>query len=95
MITFEKLIGMKVITSGAHILGEVKGGKIDTKTWEVKQLQVKLADNAADKLGMKKRFGSSNIAVPVSFIQAIGEVITIAKSIEELENEHQISAYKE
>ncbi len=46
MITFEKLIGMKVITSGAHILGEVKGGKIDTKTWEEKQLQVKLADNA-------------------------------------------------
>jgi sporulation protein YlmC with PRC-barrel domain len=50
MITFEKLMGMKVITSGAHILGEVKGGKIDTKSWEVKTLKVKLADNSANKL---------------------------------------------
>jgi sporulation protein YlmC with PRC-barrel domain len=95
MITFEKLIGMKVITSGAHILGEVKGGKIDTKTWEVKLLQVKLAGSSADKLGVKKRFGSSNIGIPVSFIQAIGEVITIGKSIEELENAHQITAFKD
>jgi sporulation protein YlmC with PRC-barrel domain len=95
MITFEKLIGMKVITSGAHILGEVKGGKIDTKTWEVKLLQVKLAGSSADKLGVKKRFGSSNIGIPVSYIQAIGEVITIGKSIEELENAHQITAFKD
>jgi sporulation protein YlmC with PRC-barrel domain len=95
VITFEKLIGMKVITSGAHILGEVKGGKIDTKSWEVKLLQVKLAGSSADKLGVKKRFGSSNIGIPVSFIQAIGEVITIAKSLEELENAHQITAFKD
>jgi hypothetical protein len=44
---------------------------------------------------MKKRFGSSNIGIPVNFIQAVGEVITIAKSIEELEKEHQITAFKD
>ena len=29
LINFEKIIGLQVITSGAHILGEVKGAKIN------------------------------------------------------------------
>ena len=50
LINFEKIIGLQVITSGAHILGEVKGAKIDTKTWEIKCLNVKLTDAAQTDL---------------------------------------------
>ena len=42
VINFEDIVGLQVVTSGAHILGEVKGVKIDTTNWEVKFLNVKL-----------------------------------------------------
>ena len=75
MINFEKIIGLQVITSDAHTLGEVKGARVDTATWEIKYLNVKLADNAANRLGMKKRFGSPTISIPVSMVQAVAELV--------------------
>ncbi|MGA3060395.1 MAG: hypothetical protein ABSD92_08505 [Candidatus Bathyarchaeia archaeon] len=95
MINFDKIIGLQVITSGAHILGEVKGARIDTKTWEIKCLNVKLADDAATRLGMKKRFGSPIISVPVSLVQAVAGVITLSKSLEELESGKELEENKE
>ena len=95
MINFEKMIGLQVVTSGAHILGEVKGAKIDTKTWEVKFLNVKLSDKAADRLGMKKRFRSSQISIPITMVKAVAELVTIDKSMEELENAKDIVEFKE
>ena len=95
MINFEKIIGLQVITIEAHILGEVKGARVDTNTWEIKYLNVKLADNAANRLGMKKRFGSPTISIPVSMIQACGDVVSVNKSLEQLENAKEIVEYKE
>ena len=90
MINFEEIIGLQVVTSGAHIIGEVKGAKIDTTTWVIKFLNVKLTGEAAESLGMKKRFRSSKICIPVSWIQAVAHVVTISRSLEELESSHEI-----
>ncbi len=94
-INFEEIIGLQVVTSGAKILGEVKGVKIDTATWEVKFLNVKLTGEAAESLGMKKRFGSSKICIPVSMVQAVAHVVTISRSMEELESSQEITECKE
>jgi sporulation protein YlmC with PRC-barrel domain len=95
LINFEKIIGLQVITSGANILGQVKGARIDTKTWEIKYLNVKLSDEAANRLGMKKRFRSSTISVPVIYVLAIAGVVTLTKSLEELEDGKEIEESKE
>jgi len=95
LINFEKIIGLQVITSGANILGEVKGARIDTTTWKIQYLNVKLADNAAKRLGMKKRFRSPTISVPVAMVQAVAELVTLTKSLEELEGAKEIVEYKE
>jgi sporulation protein YlmC with PRC-barrel domain len=95
LINFEKIIGLQVITSGANILGQVKGARIDTKTWEIKYLNVKLSDEAANRLGMKKRFRSSTISVPVKDVLAIAGVVTLTKSLEELEGGKEIIESKE
>jgi sporulation protein YlmC with PRC-barrel domain len=94
MINFEEIIGLNVVTSEAHILGEVKGAKIDTATWAIKYLNVKLTGDAAESLGMKKRFRSSKICIPVGMVQAIAHVVTITRSIEELENSQEITECK-
>jgi len=95
MINFEEIIGLQVVTSGAYILGEVKGAKIDTETWAIKYLNVKLTGEAAESLGMKKRFRSSKICIPVDMVQAVAQVVTISRSIEDLESSQEITECKE
>jgi sporulation protein YlmC with PRC-barrel domain len=91
LINVEEIMGLQVVTSGAKIIGEVKGAKVDTETWAIKFLNVKLTGDAAESLGLKKRFRSSKICIPVSMIQAVGHVVTISRSIEELESSQEIT----
>jgi len=95
LLNFEKIMGLKVITTDAHTLGEVKGARVDTESWTIGYLNVKLADNAATRLGMKKRFGSPTISIPVNMVQAVSEHVTISKSLEQLEKAKEIVEYKE
>ena len=95
MVAFEKLIGLQVITSAAEILGEVKGANIDTKNWQVTEFYVKLSNAAAEELNMKKRFGSSVASVPIGVVAAVGNVVSLSKSMKDLENSREIIAYKE
>jgi hypothetical protein len=57
-------------------------------------LNVKLTGEAAESLGMKKRFRSSKICVPVGMVQAVAHVVTISRTMEELENSQEISECK-
>jgi sporulation protein YlmC with PRC-barrel domain len=95
LINIEDIMGLQVITSGAKIIGEVKGAKVDTATWLIKFLNVKLTGDAAESLGLKKRFRSSKICIPVSMVQAVAHVVTINRSIEELESSQEIAECKE
>ena len=95
LINFEEIIGLDVVTSGAFIIGKVRGAKLDTTSWEIKFLNVKLTSEAAESLGIKKRFRSSVICIPVSMVQAVGHVVTIFRSVEELETSQEITECKD
>lgn len=86
---------MQIISSKAHILGEVKGIEINTETWQVTHLHVKLDNEAAIKLGFKKRFRTSKICIPISFVKAVGELITINASFEDLKDSYEITECKD
>ena len=72
-------------------MNERKGAKIDTATWGIKYLNVKLTGDASESLGMKKRFRSSKICIPVSMVQAVAHVVTISRTLEELESSQEIA----
>ncbi len=91
LVNFESLLGKKVITAGAYILGEVKGANVDTVNWNVTQLYVKLTDTAAEELGYKKRFRSSTVCVPVKMVLAVADVVTIDSSLKELSESNEIT----
>ena len=94
MKNIEEIMGLQVLTSGAIIIGEIKGAKFDEATWKIKFLNIKLTGEAAERLGMKKRLRSSMICIPVEMVKAIGHVVTISRSIEELENSQEIAECK-
>lgn len=95
LIDFSTLLGKKVICSGAYIVGEVKSVSIDTTTWYVRNLLVKLTDTAAEELGFKKRFRSSTVCVPTKMVMAVADVVTLAPSLKEISESNEITECKE
>ena len=91
MVSVDSLYGKSVIGAGGTILGEVKGAKVNTTTWQITHLQVKLSGTASETLGFKKRFRSSTVCMPVSLVSAVGDVITIGSDLNELSMDPQIS----
>ena len=95
MVCVDELVGKKVITARAYILGDVQGAEVDVDNWRITHLQVKLSDKASTDLGFKKRFRSSTVCMPVTLIKAVGEVVTIDKSLEELSRTRDIVECRE
>jgi len=93
--TFSRMVHKRVIGANAYSLGEVVGADIDTGKWQVTHLHVSTTDDATRELGFKKPFmGSVVVCPPVSLIQAVGDVITLNKSIDELRHVVEPKAHK-
>ena len=90
LLDFGQIIGLQVATLEAIIIGEVKGARFDPSTWTINYLNVKLMSEVAEFLGVKKRFSSSTICLPVNLVKTVGHAITISKSIEDLKNSKEI-----
>ena len=95
MVTFEKLTGMYVICAGGFDLGNVNGIEINTSTWNVTHLHIKLSKPASEDLGFKKRFRSSTVCLPMSLVAQTGDNIILNKSIDELSRHPEISECRE
>jgi sporulation protein YlmC with PRC-barrel domain len=91
LVSVDALFGKDVIGTGGTVIGEVKGAEVNTTTWQVTHLQVKLTSAASDTLGFKKRFGSSSICMPIGLISAVGDVVTIGTDINELSRNAMIT----
>jgi sporulation protein YlmC with PRC-barrel domain len=86
---------MYVICAGGFDLGNVNGMEINTDTWQVSHLHVKLSKSASEDLGFKKRFRSSTVCVPISLVSQQGDNILLNKSIEELSKHPEIHECRE
>jgi sporulation protein YlmC with PRC-barrel domain len=94
-VNFDKLSGMYVICAGGFDLGTINGIEINTATWQVSHLHVKLSKAASEDLGFKKRFRSSTVCVPISLVSQAGDNILLNKSIDELSRHPEISECRE
>ena len=95
LTNFDKLSGMFVICAGGFDLGNVNGIEINTDTWQVTHLHVKLSKPASEDLGFKKRFRSSTVCVPISLVSKYGDNILLNKSIDELSRHPEIYECRE
>ncbi len=87
MTSVSELNGKKVIGAGAFTLGEVEGAEFEIKNWQITHLQVKLNSEATERFGFKKPLlGHMVVLLPVSIIKAVGDVVSLGNSIEELKS---------
>ena len=79
------LNGKQVITSEAHVLGEIEGVELDISKWTVTHLHISLLKNNVEKFNFKKPiFGSVSVCLPITAIKAVGDVISLKESIDDL-----------
>jgi sporulation protein YlmC with PRC-barrel domain len=82
---FGKLNWKKVVTSDGVTIGELQGGDIDTKSWQVTHVHVGLNDVALGEFGLKKPFlGQVFVCLPVDMVQAVNDAVTLKDSFAEL-----------
>ena len=95
LVSIGKLVNKKVIGTDGYIVGDVRGLEVDTSNWQITHLQVKLSEQATEEMGFKKMFRrSSTVCVPVSYVSAIGDIVTVNKSAAELRSSKDIKECK-
>ena len=87
MTNVNELMGKVVVGSKAYTLGTVNGVEVDLATWQVTHLHVGLTNEATREFGFRKPIlGAVTVYVPVSSVQAIGDMIALNKDREELKD---------
>jgi sporulation protein YlmC with PRC-barrel domain len=94
LVSVDKLLRMKVVGKDGFILGNVEGLEANTSNWQITHLRVKLSDLAAKEMGFKKRLRSTTVFVPVSYVSAIGDIVTLNKSSPDLRSNQDITECK-
>jgi sporulation protein YlmC with PRC-barrel domain len=85
MVSMDELKGKKVVGANALILGDVEGGEVDVKTWQITHLHVSLTKESTEQLAFKKpTLGHFVVFLPISIVKAVGDVVSLDKSIIEL-----------
>ncbi|MCL4430531.1 MAG: hypothetical protein M1167_07235 [Chloroflexi bacterium] len=85
MISVSELNGKKIVCADAFTLGEVEGAEFETKNWQITHLQVKLTSEATEQFNFKKPvLGHVVVLVPVTIVKAVGDIVSLSSSMEEL-----------
>ena len=86
MVEIGRLFWKRVVTSDDYEIGETESAELDTVTWQVKSLYVSLNDEASEKMGFDRPyFGKIFVCLPVSTVKEIGEIISLNKTFDELQ----------
>jgi sporulation protein YlmC with PRC-barrel domain len=80
----KNIFDKEVIGRAGTNIGKVEDLLIDTNNWRVTALQVRLEGQIAEEFGMKKRFGSTQIALSVEYVQGASDKIVLTMGVEEL-----------
>jgi sporulation protein YlmC with PRC-barrel domain len=84
-ISESELRGRVVISSDGQAIGKVSGLFLDSDSWRVDALEIKLRKGVANKLGAEHGvFHSGTIEAPVSMVQSVGDAVVLSAATSEL-----------
>ena len=71
--------GRTVIAGDGQAIGEVAALFIDTSTWTISSLQIKLSKTAAEQLGAERSLlHAATIDLPVRMVQSVGDAVLLS-----------------
>ena len=86
----ESLSGRSVIDSSGRSVGEVVGLLIDSETWRIEALRVKLHKDVTDEIGASHgTFRAARLDVPTAFIHNVSDAVVLSGPIGTLQTLEQ------
>ena len=83
----QDILGKTVVNDDGVVIGEVNDYLVNTKTWQVTDLQVKIEKKKAKELGLKTPFfGSLLVLVEVSRISSLTDQIILSLGADEFKS---------
>jgi sporulation protein YlmC with PRC-barrel domain len=77
-ISDEQLRGRPVIAADGQAIGEVAALFIDTSTWTIVALQIKLSKSAAEQLGAARGLlRAATFELPVRMVQSVADTVLL------------------
>jgi len=78
-VSDENLRGRSVVAADGQVIGEVAAVFIDTSTWTIASLKIKLSKAAAEQLGASQSLlRAATIELPVRMIQSVGDTVLLS-----------------
>jgi sporulation protein YlmC with PRC-barrel domain len=78
-VSDEHLRGRTVIAADGQAIGEVAALFIDTSTWTIVALQVKLSKSVAEQVGAARGLlRAATLELPVRIIQSVGDAVLLS-----------------
>lgn len=81
----EDLRGRTVIAADGQAIGEISALLLDSDSWRVESLQIKLRKHVADQLGATRGvFHAGTMDMPIRMIQSVGDAVVLSVRADEL-----------
>jgi len=81
----EDLRGRTIIGADGQVIGEIDALFLDSDSWCVESLQVKLGKNIADQIGADRSiFHAGALEIPVRMIQSVGDTVVLSVPVDGL-----------
>ena len=81
----ENLRGRTVIAADGQAIGEIVSLFLDSDSWRVESLQVKLRNDVADQLGATRSiFHPGTLEIPIRMVQSVGDAVVLSVPAHEL-----------
>src|SRR5271170_134876 len=78
-ISDEHLRGRTVIAADGQAIGEVAALFIDTSTWSIVALQIKLSKSVAEQIGAARGLlRAATLDLPVRLVQSVGDAVLLS-----------------
>ncbi|WP_171414100.1 PRC-barrel domain containing protein [Corallococcus exercitus] len=77
--------GRMVVAAGGQALGNVETLSIDSETWKIDTIQVKLTSEAAELFGVYwNYFHAGRIYVPTRLVHSVSDTVLLSVTVDEL-----------
>ena len=85
MLKQAQLVGTRVVSQDGYVLGDVADVVIDTDSWKVTEICVRVRRQSHDALRLHKpMFGSQTVSLPAEEISGVGEAIVLRHTRDQL-----------
>lgn len=84
LTTFHALRNLEVLDAQGVSLGKVVDVELESEGWQVHALVIRLERAAAQRLGMHRLLGSTDLALKVTHVKAVGRAVLLREGLDEL-----------